>query len=81
MCARRAAAYHPTVRSIIDTLGGLWELLLLGYKTRFRFKSPYWRWRHETAFGSDPSRMPSPGERRRAMLHYGIWVYRTKRGR
>jgi hypothetical protein len=69
------------VQRIIDTLGGLWELLLLGVKTRFRLRGPYWRWRYETAFGTDASRMPTPRQRRRAMLAYGIWVYRIKRGR
>lgn len=69
------------MRRLIDTLGGLWELLLLATKTRFRLNSAYWRWRHETAFGHDPARMPPRRERWRAILEYGRWVYRTKRGR
>ena len=73
-------SYDRDVRRMIDTLGGLWELLLLGCKTRFQMRGPYWRWRYETAFGTDPARMPSRRERWRAILHYGVWVYRTKRG-
>jgi hypothetical protein len=79
------AAQEPHIifkmRRIIDTIGGLWELLLLAWKTRFRMRSEYWKWRYETAFGTDPSKMPPRRERIRAMLDYGRWVYRIKRGR
>ena len=76
------STYHPAVlRRAIDTLGGLWELLLLGARSGFRLGGPYWRWRRETAFGGDPERRPSRGERLRAVLDYGRWVYRMKRGR
>jgi hypothetical protein len=76
-----AALYDGAMRGIVDTLGGLWELLLLAWKTRFRLRGAYWRWRYETAFGRDPAHMPSRRERIRAMLDYGRWVYRIKRGR
>ena len=56
------------------TLSGLWNLFLLGAKTRFRLRGPYWRWRMETAFGTDPARMPDPAARRRAAIEYGAWV-------
>lgn len=62
-----------------ETLGGLWELLRLGVKTRFRFRGPYWQWRMETAFGHDRSRWPSFRERVRAALEYGKWVRRMRR--
>ncbi len=64
----------------IEILGGLWELFLLGLRTGFRFRGPYWRWRMETAFGTDPSLRPSRRQRLGAILAYGRWVYRIKRG-
>ena len=69
------------MRWMIETIGGLWELLRLAFKTRFRLRGKYWRWRFETAFGNDPSRMPPRRERLRAMLEYGRWVYRMRRVR
>jgi len=69
------------VRHVIDTIGGVWELILLAWKSRFRMRSVYWRWRYETAFGTDPTKMPPRLQRLRAMLDYGRWVYRIKRGR
>ena len=65
----------------LDTVGGIWELFLLALKSRFRLRSAYWKWRNETAFGTDPARMPSRVQRWRAVLDYGKWVYRIKRGR
>jgi len=67
------------MRRVIETIGGLWELFLLGWRSRFRFNSPYWRWRYETAFGSDPALRPPRRERIRAMLDYGRWVRRMKK--
>ncbi len=69
------------VQGIIDILGGFWEILLLGVRGGFRSRSPYWKWRSETAFGSDPSRKPPILTRVNAILAYGRWVYRMKRGR
>lgn len=69
------------MRRFIDTIGGLWELFLLGWKTRFRMRGAYWKWRKETAFGVDPAAMPPRRERLRAVLDYGRWVYRMKRRR
>jgi hypothetical protein len=69
------------MRRLIETLGGLWELLLLGFKTRFSFSGAYWRWRIETAFGSDPNRWPPRRQRLHATLDYARWVYRMKRMR
>ncbi len=55
------------------------QLLLLLKAVRFRMNGPYLRWRRETAFGHDPARWPTAGERRAAMLRYGAWVWRMKR--
>jgi len=67
------------MRTLIELLGGLWELLRLAFKTRFRLRGPYWRWRAETAFGTDPSKLPSRWQRWRAILDYGRWVHRMRR--
>ncbi|HRP63106.1 MAG TPA: hypothetical protein PK400_07435 [Phycisphaerales bacterium] len=69
------------MRTLLDTIGGIWELFLLAWKSGFRMRNAYWKWRYETAFGTDPAKMPSAKERRKAILDYGRWVYRTKRGR
>lgn len=67
------------MRRTIDTLGGLYELARLGVLSRFRFKGPYWQWRLHTAFGRGVPQ--SRGEMVRAVLAYGSWIYRTRRGR
>lgn len=67
------------MRWLIDTLGGLYELLRLGVITRFRFSGPYWHWRLHTAFGRGyPA---TRAQTVRAVLDYGRWVYRARRGR
>lgn len=68
------------MRRIQETIGGLWELACLAAASRFRLRGPYWRWRAETAFGGG-SAPPPLGRRLRAILDYGRWVYRMKRGR
>ena len=67
------------IRSCIDTIGGIWALAWLGVQSGFRMNGPYWRWRRETAFGSDPEQWPSARERRKTMLEYGRWVFRMRR--
>ena len=69
------------MRPLIDTLGGFWELFLLAARSGFRLRGPYWRWRMETAFGSGGGARPSAWQRMWALLAYGRWVYRMKRGR
>ena len=69
------------MRRLVEILGGLWELLLLAVRSRFRLRGAYWRWRDETAFGGDPAARPPLGQRLRAVLDYGRWVYRMKRCR
>jgi hypothetical protein len=68
-------------RGLADGFGGLWELFMLAARSGFRLRGAYWQWRYETAFGSDPARRPSRAQRLRAILAYGRWVYRMKRGR
>jgi hypothetical protein len=63
----------------LETLGGLWELLRLAIKTRGRLRGRYWKWRYETAFGSEPDKYTTRWQRVRAMLDYARWVYRMKR--
>lgn len=60
-------------------MGGLWALAMLMVKTRGRVRGPYWRWRYETAFGTDPAKMPARGQRWRAVLDYGRWLHRMRR--
>lgn len=62
-----------------ERLGGLWQLLLLAVRTRFRFGGAYWRWRNETAFGADAARRPPLADRVHAALEYGRWIHRMKR--
>ena len=69
------------MRWVVETLGGLWELFLLGCRSRFRLSGPYWRWRMETAFGADPARWPPRRQRLLATLEYARWIYRMKRRR
>ncbi|MFG0284631.1 MAG: hypothetical protein ACF8R7_09440 [Phycisphaerales bacterium JB039] len=65
------------VRHAADTIGGLWELLRLGWLTRFRFRGPYWQWRMHTAFGRG---YPPRRELIASVLEYGRWMRRMRRG-
>ena len=47
--------------------------------TRFRLRGRYWRWRMDTALGSDRTRWPSFGERRRAFIQFGAWARRIRK--
>ena len=67
------------MRNVLETIGGLWALFMLAAKSRFRMNSAYWRWRRETAFGTDPTRWPPRIQRWKATLAYGRWVHRMKR--
>jgi len=67
------------VRSIGEYLGGLWQLLRLALVHRARLNGPYWRWRAETAFGSDRANWPAPRDRRRAIRTFARWVHRMRR--
>lgn len=63
----------------MQTLSGLLELFRLGLVTKFRLRGRYWRWRMETALGSDRSRWPDRRERRRAFTRYGAWARRIRK--
>ena len=64
---------------LLDTLGGIWELMRIAVRSRFRLRSSYWRWRAETAFGADLAQRPPFRERMRALLDYARWVHRMKK--
>ena len=71
------AALSP-VRTILDTLGGCYELARLAVLSRFRFRGAYWSWRTYTAFGRGyPA---SRWELVRAVLAYARWMHRMRRG-
>jgi len=68
------------MKPLFENLAALYELLRLGVITRFRFRSPYWRWRLHTAFGGPQAAHPiSLFSRARATLAYGRWVHRMRR--
>ncbi|MBC22925.1 MAG: hypothetical protein CMJ32_03275 [Phycisphaerae bacterium] len=77
---RRSARYNHGMKPW-PILTSAWELLLLAAGSGFRMNNRYWKWRHETAFGSDPAKWPSPAQRRRVIMEYGRWVHQIKRGR
>jgi hypothetical protein len=59
-----------------ETIGGVYELVRLGFISRFRFSGAYWTWRLHTAFGRG---YPRRSELRRAVLDYGRWMHRMRR--
>lgn len=66
------------IRAILDTLGGVYQLLRLALLTGFAFKGPYWQWRLNTAFGRGyPA---GRAEMFRSVLDYGRWIHRMRRG-
>lgn len=67
-----------TLGRFLDTIGGLYQLARLAALSRFRFRGPYWTWRLHTAFGRGypASRL----ELARALLAYGRWMHRMRRG-
>lgn len=67
------------MQNVIDTIGGIWALLVLALTTRCRLRGKYWRWRYETAFGSEPDKYTTRRQRLRAMIEYGKWVRRMKK--
>ncbi|HMN41385.1 MAG TPA: hypothetical protein PKE29_11115 [Phycisphaerales bacterium] len=66
------------MRYLLDTLGAVYELARLGMISGFRVRGAYWSWRTSTAFGRG-----YPEHRREAIgavLEYGRWVHRMRRG-
>lgn len=66
------------MRMIRETFGALLALARLGGRGALNRRNRYWQWRRETAFG--PFAV-TPGQRRRAVLDYGRWVFRMRRFR
>ncbi|MCL4197292.1 MAG: hypothetical protein KJZ69_07340 [Phycisphaerales bacterium] len=66
------------MRPILDFCGGLVALAGLAGRGALNRRNRYWQWRRETAFG--PFAV-TPGQRRRAVLDYGRWVFRMRRFR
>lgn len=66
------------MRLILDNIFAVYELVRLAAISRCRFRGPYWRWRLHTAFGRGypASRL----ELVRALLAYGRWMHRMRRG-
>lgn len=65
------------MQRFFDTLGGVYELIRLGFLTGFRLRGAYWTWRLHTAFGRG---YPSRRETIRGVIDYGRWVWRLRRG-
>lgn len=75
------AALCFMVHRVIETVCGVWALVVLGFKTGFRLRGSYWKWRYETAFGSEPNTHITRRQRFIAMIEYGKWVHRMNRYR
>jgi hypothetical protein len=66
------------MRTVLDTLGAIYELARLAVITRFRFRGEYWTWRLNTAFGRGyPT---TRGELLRSVMAYGRWMHAIRRG-
>ncbi|MEC9373598.1 MAG: hypothetical protein VYC34_07130 [Planctomycetota bacterium] len=65
------------MKRLIANVFAVYELIRLGWITRFRFKGPYWRWRMHTAFGRGFPE--SRWEMLRMLLAYGRWMHRMRR--
>ncbi len=66
------------IRFVIDTLGGMWELLRLAWVTKFKFRGAYWSWRMHTAYGA--AGRPPRGRLVHDTLEYARWVRRMRQG-
>ena len=67
------------MRTLRNLIPGILGLLHLGFATGFRLRGPYWRWRMETALGTDPEAWPSRVEQCRSILAYGAWARRLRK--
>ena len=63
------------MRWLGSTIGGVLWLSYLAVLSGMRIRGPYWRWRAETVFGSDPA-SPPRAVRLRHLLAYGRWAWR-----
>lgn len=64
------------MRTLWETLGGVYELVRLGVISRFRLRGAYWTWRMHTAFGRG---LPGRRETLAGVLEYARWVRRMRR--
>mgnify|MGYP006865134474 CR=1 FL=1 len=64
------------MRYLIETIGGIWELLLLLVKSGMRLRGKYWRWRIITATGNEKMTITKVLKN---AIDYGRWIYRMKR--
>ncbi|MCA9303625.1 MAG: hypothetical protein KC996_05855 [Phycisphaerales bacterium] len=65
------------IRGVLDILGGLYEMLCMGIRSRFNLRGDYWSWRTHTAF---PDGDPPPGHSKpRLALEYFIWAHRIRK--
>lgn len=86
-CAARDASRNvadsiaiiDAMHRVYDAVFGLYELLRMAARSGFRIHIPYWKWRYETAFGTNAARRPSRLAQFRAMIEYGAWVHRMRR--
>ena len=65
-----------TPRVLLDACIGF---LRLAIATRFRLRGAYWRWRMETAFGTDRSKCPDRKQMVRLAIEYAAWTTRMRR--
>lgn len=63
------------MRWLLDTLGGMYQLLRLAALSGFRFRGAYWTWRMHTAFGRG---YPPKRELISSILEYGRWMHRHR---
>ena len=61
------------------TLDALWQLARLAVLSKMKLRGAYWKWRRDTAFGTNASTMPSRAARFKAILEYGAWVGQMRR--
>ncbi|MCK4871853.1 MAG: hypothetical protein KAS72_03915 [Phycisphaerales bacterium] len=66
------------MRLVLDTIGGIYELMRLAVLSLYRPHARYWQWRIETAFGRG---WPGRIEALLAVLEYGRWMHRMRHGR
>ena len=54
-------------------------LVILGITNRCRFRSDYWRWRSETAFGNRTHKKPRIWTRIHAIVRFASWSWQMRR--
>ena len=67
-------------RRVADAVQSILGLIWIGIGQRGRIRSSYWRWREQTAFGQPDQHEVCPRQRRRALMAFGRWSWRMRRG-